>query len=471
MRKPTGEVGVKTMDAITEPASVLRHRVTAAEESGEGPGSLEEEPVAAASEEESDEKTSRELERTDSVEFDTEGELGEREESEVEEDDDGASVHSDASLVAASLRRIQETVAGIGERMSRIETQLEEKMARIGEKVAELESRLNEKAGELEAHIKDKVEKTKANIERVSHWAWTALPFDKLPQWLQDNQYLTAQHRPPMNSFLGCTKSLFRMHTETWNIWTHLLGCAFFLVLCLGIYVYGDYITFLFEDIEIYQLPATEQAMLFCFLLAAMICLSCSALFHLFSNHSQTVYRLFSRLDYSGIAILITGSSIPAYYYGFYCSSIAQCTHMSITSVLGLGCIILSLWEKFAAHEYRPLRFTTFVLFGIYGAVPTVHVVLREGLEKQHVLDAGRGIVLMACLYLFGAVLYVFQFPERAFPGKFNTWASSHQLFHVCVVCAAVVHYDTLLSMIKYRMSFDSCAHELVNSLPGGGLT
>ena len=275
------------------------------------------------------------------------GDSEEREETEEEkEDDDSSSVHSDSSLMAASLRKISETMAGVAEKMSQIECRLEEKVGQIGEKVSQLETRLNEKVGELEANIKQKVEKTRANIERISHCAWTALPFDKLPQWLQDNKYLTAEHRPPMHSFLGCFKSMFRMHTETWNIWTHFLGFAFFVALCLGIYVYGDYITFLFEDIEVYQLPATEQAMLFCFFLAAMICLSCSALFHLFSNHSQSVYKVFSRLDYSGIAILITGSSIPAYYYGFYCSDAAKYTHMTISGVLCVACVVFSLWGE-----------------------------------------------------------------------------------------------------------------------------
>ena len=289
---------------------------------------------------------------------------------------------------------------------------------------------------------------------------WTSQPFTKLPQWLQDNKYLTAEHRPPMHSFLGCFKSMFRMHTETWNIWTHFLGFAFFVALCLGIYVYGDYITFLFEDIEIYQLPATEQAMLFCFFLAAMICLSFSALFHLFSNHSQSVYKIFSRLDYSGIAILITGSSIPAYYYGFYCHALTQCVHITILILLFSGCIVISLWKKFGTHEYRPLRFATFLLFGLYGFVPGTHVVLRDGFEDQHTVNAIAGLLLMGGVYILGAGFYVSRFPERLFPGKFNTWASSHQLFHVCVVCAALIHYNTLLGMIKYRMSTESCAAE-----------
>jgi adiponectin receptor len=338
------------------------------------------------------------------------------------------------TLIAASLHKISETV----------------------------KTRLGEKVGRLEAKIERKVEE----IEKIGHWAWKSLPFDKLPLWMQDNKYLTHEHRPPMNSFRGCFKSMFRMHTETWNIWTHFIGFIFFVALCLGIYVYGDYITFLFEDVEVYKLPATEQGMLFCFFFGAMICLSCSTMFHLFQNHSYGVYRLFSCLDYSGIAILITGSSIPAYHYGFYCQLTARYTHIAIIGLLCVACVVISLWKKFSTPKYRPLRFATFLLFGLYGFVPGVHVALREGFEKQHTVRAMIGLLIMGGVYVIGAVIYVVRFPERFFPGKFNTWASSHQLFHICVVCAALVHYDTLLNMIKYRLSTDSCALELIHTLP-----
>ena len=351
----------------------------------------------------------------------------------------------ECSLITVSFHKIAETV-------SKIETHLG--------------TELGNRVGKLEAKIEEKVEVTKANIEKIAHLAWKSLSFDKLPVWLQDNEYLTHEHRPPMNSFTGCFKSMFRMHTETWNIWTHFLGCIFFVALCLGIYVYGDYITFLFEDIEIYQLPLIEQAMLFCFFLAAMICLSCSTMYHLFNNHSHQVAQLFGRLDYSGIAILITGSSIPAFYYGFYCQTVAKYTHITIIAMLCVGCVVVSLWKKFGTHKYRPLRFATFLSFGLYGFVPGLQVVLKEGFLKEHINQAVIGLLIMAAVYILGAVVYVTRVPERFFPGKFNTWASSHQLFHICVVCAALVHYDTLLSMIKYRMSLDSCALEHIADIP-----
>lgn len=53
---------------------------------------------------------------------------------------------------------------------------------------------------------------------------WRVIPHDVLPDWLKDNDYLLHGHRPPMPSFRACFKSIFRIHTETGNIWTHLLG-------------------------------------------------------------------------------------------------------------------------------------------------------------------------------------------------------------------------------------------------------
>ena len=64
------------------------------------------------------------------------------------------------------------------------------------------------------------VQQTEGLLRKV----WKNCPFQSLPLWLQDNDFLHAGHRPQLNSFWVCFKSIFRVHTETVNIWTHLLG-------------------------------------------------------------------------------------------------------------------------------------------------------------------------------------------------------------------------------------------------------
>ena len=59
-------------------------------------------------------------------------------------------------------------------------------------------------------------------VRRARHFQH--LSFGGLPDWMQDNEYLTVGHRPELHSYKECFKSIFGIHSETGNIWTHLIG-------------------------------------------------------------------------------------------------------------------------------------------------------------------------------------------------------------------------------------------------------
>ena len=59
-------------------------------------------------------------------------------------------------------------------------------------------------------------------VRRTRHFQH--LSFGGLPDWMKDNEYLTVGHRPELHSYRECFKSIFGMHSETGNIWTHLIG-------------------------------------------------------------------------------------------------------------------------------------------------------------------------------------------------------------------------------------------------------
>ena len=61
--------------------------------------------------------------------------------------------------------------------------------------------------------------------------SWKVVHFTGLPQWLQDNDFLHFGHRPPLPT-IECFKSITRIHTETGNIWTHLLGISKITWIC-----------------------------------------------------------------------------------------------------------------------------------------------------------------------------------------------------------------------------------------------
>ena len=62
------------------------------------------------------------------------------------------------------------------------------------------------------------------------------------------------------------------------------------------------------------------------------------------------------RLDYCGIAIMITGSFVPWLYYGFYCEPTPKIMYLGCVIALGISCIIVSMWEKFSMPLFRPVR-------------------------------------------------------------------------------------------------------------------
>lgn len=63
-----------------------------------------------------------------------------------------------------------------------------------------------------------------------------------------------------------------------------------------------------------------------------------------------------SRLDYSGIALLIMGSFVPWLYYSFYCNPQPCFIYLIVICVLGIAAIIVSQWDMFATPEYRGVR-------------------------------------------------------------------------------------------------------------------
>jgi adiponectin receptor len=133
--------------------------------------------------------------------------------------------------------------------------------------------------------------------------------WNDLPEWQQDNHYITSGYRPQSNSYLRSARSLGYMHNETVNIYTHLIGAVMALVS-------GGVVYFVLRPR--YETATMEDVFVFgCFFLGAMACLGMSATFHTISNHSHEVASFGNKLDYLGIVFLIWGSFIPVLYYGF----------------------------------------------------------------------------------------------------------------------------------------------------------
>lgn len=276
--------------------------------------------------------------------------------------------------------------------------------------------------------------------------SWKVIHFSHLPQWLQDNDFLHFGHRPPLPTS-ECFKSIIRIHTETGNIWTHLLGVVAFSGLAA-----------FFLSRPSTEIEVKEKLVFSCFFAGAIVCLGLSFLYHtLCCNKSKEVGRLFAKFDYCGIAFLTVGSFVPWLYYSFYCDWKPQVIYLSIVVALGIGAVVVSTFDFFAGPKFRPLRAGVFIFFGLSGIAPATHYGIVNGWEKSLEEVAIGWLILMGSLYITGALFYAMRIPERFFPGKLDIWFHSHQIFHCFVIAGAFVHYHGISLMALYRLKVGEC--------------
>ncbi|RDD39835.1 Adiponectin receptor protein 2 [Trichoplax sp. H2] len=269
---------------------------------------------------------------------------------------------------------------------------------------------------------------------------WKTLPFNKLPDWLQDNEFLVKGYRPQLPSVSLCLRSIFRIHTETGNIWTHLLG--FIGLLIFAIYCFS---------VPLSQKTWQEQAVFGAFFAGAITCLLFSSFFHTIYCYSFRVMKSSAKLDYLGIATLVVGSNVSLIYYAFYCYTIPLIIYETVAIVLGTAAAIVSLFDKFSESKYRTFRAALFGGVGGSGVVPLLHYCGITGFYRAIEIGGIPWFLASGLSYLVGVTLYATRTPERFFPGRCDIVFQSHQLFHVFVVVGAILTYCSLNSYADYH--------------------
>lgn len=261
----------------------------------------------------------------------------------------------------------------------------------------------------------------------------------EIPAWQRDNEFILTGYRRIQYSWRGCAYSIFGyLHNETVNIQTHLFGAVLFGVLLST-----------FHQVYLARFDSTtwaDYAVFTIFLSAAVFCLLTSSFYHTFSVHSREVALRCNAVDYAGIIVLTVGSAFPCIYYEFFCDTLLQTTYLVVMVLVGTGAAYIVLDPEYCKPTHRGARTTVFIALGLSAIFPVTHGLLTHGFAKL-LTEMGFGwLVAAGALYISGALLYANRVPERFAPGAFDRLGASHQIFHVCVVLAALATYACVLT-------------------------
>ncbi|KAL9096775.1 MAG: hypothetical protein Q9165_001263 [Trypethelium subeluteriae] len=305
------------------------------------------------------------------------------------------------------------------------------------------------------AELPQVVEKKVGKVLRVTVW-------DQLPGWQQDNHFIRSGYRPASGSYLGSFQSLGYLHNESVNIYSHLMGVISALAAAISLFsALGK---------RYHLADGDDLRVLSCYFAGAIACLGMSATYHLISNHSEVVAKFGNKLDYLGIVALIWGSFVPTVYYGFRDDVQLMKIYWAMISTIGAGCAVVSINSEFRKAKWRPFRAAMFVGMGLSAVFPVLHGLSIYGVGRLNETMGLSWVVLQGFLYVLGAGIYAVRIafirmhtggltiaqlrvPERWRPGQFDIWGSSHQIFHILVLCAAAAHLTGLLRAFDYRHS------------------
>ncbi|OMJ30219.1 Adiponectin receptor protein 2 [Smittium culicis] len=259
---------------------------------------------------------------------------------------------------------------------------------------------------------------------------------------MRDNSFIKTGYRQPIASLKYCFSSLFFIHNETVNIYSHLIGALIFITLM-----------FTTKALLIQTTPSassTDILFTYIFLAGAVSCLLMSSVYHTTKCHSENVSKLLNKCDYIGITLLIVTSCFPIIFYAFRCSSYLQLSYIILLSTLGAFASFISIYPSFAIPKYRKFRALIFVLLGVSAVVPISHSIILFGTAHTFHSTQLAYILPMAAFYILGAFLYACRLPESLFPGKFDIWFHSHQIFHCFVLIAALFHYHGVIKALNW---------------------
>ncbi|KAG0248818.1 hypothetical protein BG011_009878 [Mortierella polycephala] len=139
-------------------------------------------------------------------------------------------------------------------------------------------------------------------------------------------------------------------------------------------------------------------------------------------------------------------------HYGFFCAP-ERPFFLSFSFLMGvIGCVLPTVCKDFDLPSFRYFRMSIFLGMVLSGSLPWAYSVYLKGMTNT--LSFIAPISKSGLAYFLGVVVYGHRFPERQFPGLFDTWGHSHQVWHVAVVAGIYYHYQAMVHFFEARYTF-----------------
>jgi adiponectin receptor len=249
--------------------------------------------------------------------------------------------------------------------------------------------------------------------------------------------YSLSRRRPDKLPYRASVLSIASLHTETLNIWSHLLGALWFS-------------TSIVRFAIVHQGPLTRDAVgVSLYLVATALCFASSTLYHVFADHVHAWFWL--RIDHVGIVCAIWATSVSFTLASLECRQGERWTYTAlVTAAAGLSLFLLARIQEHDARS-RKDRLSAHVAFGAVAAIPGLRCWYLhaqgqrvELLEEFWSLVIGNGV---------GGGIYATHLLDKAIGRDLGLPDISHHVMHIIAVAGAWMYQQGLLAVYEARIA------------------
>ena len=274
--------------------------------------------------------------------------------------------------------------------------------------------------------------------------------------------FIHAGYRPPSSGIIYSLRSAFRLHNETGNVWTHALPILYFL-----------YFLLYDQDLLQWRLARPEQSVILVnYFLGILILFITSSCAHLLSCAGEHCWRnVCYGFDYAAITVFGTASALVYFF-------LIRPAHESflggtrdflmLTFMAAVAAMTTCCWSKLRPAKFlNILRVVAFAAPFFVGSTPAFtrftslgtpsNITATYDFTELHHLSQDDPDFLFGVRYsrhlklmIAGALIKALHIPERFWPGKFDIYGHSHQLFHLCIFLAIREQFWMILEDVSH---------------------
>jgi adiponectin receptor len=225
------------------------------------------------------------------------------------------------------------------------------------------------------------------------------------------------------------------MHTETLNIWTHVVGTTLFL---------NDVIAFAGSC----KVPISQSMLArLVYLAAAALCFFCSTLYHIFSRSREA--HFWQHVDHLGIVVFVWATSLSFVYISFREEQVIQCVYVVVITSLFIVSL-MRLWGMwYHCSGSQRSRLVLHVTFGALATWPALHL-WHIRANKGQELDILRAYLSLVIVNSIGGAIYATRLLDDTVGQYLRLPDLSHAIMHVMVIFGARI-YQQALTMEEFE--------------------